>query len=338
MSMMGDIMALLESSPGAAEVMDDIRTGRLGPQDAILRLASVMAEAGHGEALVKASSRLTDMYGIRTEVAEDGTPVVMKHDNTMMVMNPIMEAALKERASIDGDVPEGRTGPMLADATPAVPVLTDSLDPVVVGYQLEQASKQVQREITKAIEDHDDLCTRLLTKVESETPADQRVTALEAAKKHLPPVPTGVAGYEAGQRAVARPAVDVPMVVIAEMNPVERRQYVYRGFATTQGRVSTTPVIERGVIEYLQQHGIEARAGDPDPKTAVMSKWVMVVWGADDLSDGFNPIVTAIHSMASEVMDFTSHPSLVVRVTPYHGIADRRFGWTLVAAPKERTT
>ena len=338
MSMMGDIMALLESSPGAAEVMDDIRTGRVGPQEAIVRLASVMAEAGHGEALVKASSRLTDMYGLRTEVAEDGTPVVMKHDNTMMVMNPIMEAALKERASIDGDVPEGRIGPMLADATPAVPVLTDSFDPVVVGYQLEQASKQVQEEIDTAVREHDDYCTAVLADIEAITHPTIRSTALEAAKKHLPPVPTGVEGYVAGQRAVARPAVDAPVAALAEMNPVERRQYTYRAFATTQGRVSTTPVIERGVIEYLEQHGIKASAGDPDPKTSVMSKWVMVVWGADDLSDGFNPIVTAIHSMASEVMGFTSHPSLFVRVTPYHGIADRRFGWTLVAAPKERTT
>ena len=338
LAMMGDIMALLESSPGSAEIMDDIRMGRLGPQEAIVRLASVMADAGHGEALVKASSRLTDMYGLRTEVAEDGTPVVMKHDNTLLMVNPIMEAALKERASLDGDVPEGRTGPMLADATPAVPVLTDSLDPVVVGYQLEQASKQVQQEIDAAVREHDDICTRLLVKVTDETPAEHLSTALEVAKKNLPPVPTGVEGYEAGQRAVARPAMVPPFITLAELNPVERRQYAYRAFATTQGRVSTTPVIEKGVIEYLEQHGIEASAGDPDPKTSVMSKWVMVVWGADDLSDGFNPIVTAIHSMASEVMEFTSHPSLFVRVAPYHGIADRRFGWTLVAGPKERTT
>jgi len=329
---------MLEQTPGAESVIDDIRMGRLEPQKAMLQLAEVLAKAGHGEALVKASSKLTDMYNIRSEVNEDGQHVVMKHDNTMLMMNPIMEAALKERASIDGDVPEARTGPMLKDGTPAVPVLTDSLDPVVVGYQLEEASKQVQQEIAAAIEDHDNFCTRLLTKIEDETPTDQRSTALEIAKKNLPAVPTGVKGYEAGKRAVARPAVSVPVATLAEMNPVERRHYAYRAFATTQGRVSLTTVIQKGVIEYLQHHGIEARTGDPDHEGAVMSKWLMVVWGADDMSDGFNPITTAIHAMCSELMAQTSHPRLIVRVTPYHGIADRRFGWTLVAGPKERTT
>jgi len=338
LDLVAGVMSLLENTPGAESVIDDIRMGRLEPQKAMLQLADVLAKAGHGEALVKASSKLTDMYNVRSEVNEDGQHVVMKHDNTMLMMNPIMEAALKERASLDGDVPEARTGPMLKDGTPAVPVITDSLDPVVVGYQLEQASKQVQQEISAAIEDHDNLCTRLLAKIGNETPADQRSTALEIAKKNLPAVPVGVKGYEAGKRAVARPAVRVPVATLAELNPAERRLYSYRAFATTQGRVSLNRVIQKGVIEYLQHHGIEARIGDPDHESAVMSKWLVVVWGADDVADGFNPITTAIHAMSSEIMAQTSHPRLFVRVTPYHGIADRRFGWTLVAGPKERTT
>lgn len=334
--MVASITKLLENTPGADSVIDGIRLGRVDPQKAMLQLAEALTKAGHGEALVKASSKLTDMYNIHSEMV-DGQHVVMKHDNTMLMMNPIMEAALKERASIDGDVPEGRTGPMLKGGTPAVPVSTDSYDPVVVGYQLEQASKQVRREIQRAIEDHDNLCTRLLAKIEDETPADQRSTALEIAKKNLPPVPTGVKGYMAGARAVARPAVSVQTTTLVGLNPSERRGYVYRAFATTQGRVSTTPTIQTGIIEYLRQHGIEARAGDPDVESALTAKWLMVVWGSDDMADGFNPITTAINAMGSEVMAKTSHPRLVVRVTPYHGIADRRFGWTLVASPEERT-
>ena len=148
-----------------------------------------------------------------------------------------------------------------------------------------------------------------------------------------------VAGYEAGKVAVPRKAVEAPVAVLAELNPIERRAYTHKALATTQGRVSLTPVIQKGVVEYLSQHSISARAGDPDPDSAVTTKWVMVVWGADDLSDGFNPITAAIHSMCSDVMEFIDgYPDVVVRVAPYHGIADRRFGWTLVASPKERTT
>jgi hypothetical protein len=62
------------------------------------------------------------------------------------------------------------------------------------------------------------------------------------------------------------------------------------------------------------------------------------LWGAEDLAEGFNPITTAIHSMCSDVMEtITGHTEVCIRVSPYHGIADRRFGWTLVAGPKERT-
>jgi hypothetical protein len=339
LDVIAQVQALLESTPGASEVLDDLRMGRVAPEDAMTRLAEAVMQGGQAEAMVKMSSQLSDLYGVTVATGDDGTPVMMKHDNGMNVVNPIMEAALKERASLDGDVPEGRVGAMLADATPAVPVITDSLDPVVVGYQLEQASKQVQQEIRRAIEDHDDVCTRLLSGATEGVPEEHQSTALEVAKKNLPPVPTGVRGYEAGKVAVPRKAVEAPVAVLAELNPIERRAYTHKALATTQGRVSLAPVIQKGVVEYLSQHSITARAGDPDPDSAVTTKWVMVVWGADDLSDGFNPITAAIHSMCSDVMEFIDgYSDVVVRVAPYHGIADRRFGWTLVASPKERTT
>lgn len=339
LGIVAQVQSILESTPGATGVLDDLRMGRVSPEEAMLRLSEAVLQGGHTEEMVKMSSQLSDIYNVSTTIAEDGTPVVMKHDNGMSMMNPIFEAAIKERASIDGDVPEGRVGPMLKDASPAVPVITDALDPVVVGYQLEQASKQVRGEIQQAIEDHDDVCTRLLSGAVEGVPDEHQGTALEIAKKNLPPVPTGVRGYEAGKVAVARQAVEVPVSVLAELNPVERRAYTYKALATTQGRVSLTAVIQNGVIEYLNQHSIPARAGDPDPDSAVTTKWVTVVWGADDMSDGFNPIVTSIHSMCSDVMGFIDgYTDVVVRVAPYHGVADRKFGWTLVAAPKERST
>lgn len=339
LDVVAQVQDLLERVPGATAVLDELRMGRVSPEDAMTRLAEAVLSGGHAEDMLKMSSQLTDIFNVTITTAEDGTPVVMKHDNGMAMVNPIMEAALKERASIDGDVPEGRVGPMVRGASPAVPVITDSYDPVVVGYQLEQASKQVRREIQRAIEDHDDVCTRLLSGATENVPEEHQSTALEVAKKNLPPVPTGVKGYEAGKVAIPRKAVEAPVAKLAELNPVERRAYTYKALATTQGRVSLTSLIQQGVVDYLTQHSIEARAGDPDPESAVTTKWVMVVWGADDLSDGFNPITSAIHSMCSDVMEFIGgYPDVVVRVNPYHGIADRRFGWTLVVAPKERTT
>jgi hypothetical protein len=338
LDLIANIQSLLEQSPGAAEILHDIRTGRTSPQDAMLRITQVLADAGHGETLVKASSKLTDLYNITTEIAEDGTPIVMKHDNGMDVVNPIMEAAFKERASIDGDVPEARFDAMPEEATPAVPVITDSIDPVIVGYQLEYASWEVAKEIKHAVAEHEVLCLKVLDGVREQVQPEHQEAALTIAKRNLPAIPTGVPGYEAGKRAVPRPAVLVsPAALVSEMTPADKRRYTYKAFATTQGRVSLTPVIERGIIEYLDQHGIKAKSGDPDPDVSILSRWVSVVWGADDLADGFNPVMTAIHSMSSEIMEFTQGgPHLIVQVLPYHGVSDRRFGWTVAAGPKER--
>ncbi len=332
------INEVLETMPGAASILDDIQMGRLAPDEAMDSLMRLFVSSGKLETLVQASSQLTDLYNVTTTPGEDDVPIVMKHDNGMSVVNPIMEAVVKERASLDGDVPEARLGPIPEGGRPAVPVKTDSYDPVIVGIQLRKASEDVAQEIRVAIAEHDEYCTAVLSDVEKNTDDAVRETALEMAKKHLPPVPVGVKGYKAGGKPAFRKGALVPPVAAAELSLTERREHAYRALATTQGRASLSPVIEKGVIDYLRQHGIYARAGEPHPDSSVLSRWTSVVWGADDLSDGFNYITTAIHYMSVEVMDFvSSHPEVFVRVSPHHGIADRRFGWVLVAGPKERS-
>jgi len=335
LNILGEVMRLLEQTPGAAPVLDDLRKGRIDPMEAIKKLTEVTIDAGHGEALVAASSNLTDMFNITVEQGEHGRPVVMKHDNNMTMLNPIMEAAIGERASIDGDVPELRVGPIPDGGFPAVPVLTDSHDPVFVGMQLKQASSEVQQEIKLAIEGHSELCRQIMGRIEDAVAEDMRESALEVAKKNLPAVPVGVKGYEAGKKPRMRKVLVNPQAV-ATLNKTQRREHVYLSLATTQGRESLSPVIEKGIIDYLRSQSVNAVAGRPHKDKATATQWVMEAWGAQDLSDGFNPITTAIRTMAEQVVGFThSYSEVCVEVAPYHGVADRRFGWTLVVGPKE---
>lgn len=336
LDIVAQVTRLLEDTPGAASVLDALRTGKVSPEEAMAKLADIALSAGHGEALVAASGRLQ-----KAAHGQAGAPVTLTHDNGMSMLNPVMEAALIERASIDGDVPEARSGSIPEGGSPAVPVLTTALDPVVVGIQLERASQEVAEEIRLLVESHGSTCSRILEKISVEAKImdlDEK-HAMEAAKKSLPAVPVGVAGYRAGRVPTLRRTNTVEMAALVDLTDAQRRLYTYRAVATTQGRVSLTGVIQSGIIDYLRAHSINVVAGDPAPETSVTTKWVVEVWGADDMADGFNPVLTAIHSMSIDVMEhLTAHPENLIRVNPYHGIADRRFGWTLVAGPKERTT
>ena len=159
---------------------------------------------------------------------------------------------------------------------------------------------------------------------------------LEVAKKNLPPIPIGVPKYMAGQKPALRKVLINPASALT-LNKEQRSRYTYMSLGTTQGRVSIAPVVQKGVIDQLRGRGVNAVAGEPHVDTAVSTQWVMEVWGAEDLSGDFNPISLAIGSMCDEVYQFIQdHSEVCVRVGPYNGIADRRFGWTLVVGPRSK--
>lgn len=336
LDIVAQVTRLLEDTPGAAKVLDALHEGRMPPEEAMAKLAELALQAGHGEALVSASNHMEEAARHHLDA-----PVTMTHDNGMEMLNPLMEAAIAERASLDGDVPELRSGSIPEGGHPAVPVLTDTMDPVVLGMQLEIASVEVAEEIRLLVTAHSNACAQIMDRVEDDAAKEGMDVqyALEIAKKNLPAVPAGVKGYEAGSLPTLRKATQIPTSALSVLSDEQRRHYSYKALATTQGRTSLSGVIQKGIIDYLRAHSINAVAGEPHPDTAAITKWVVELWGAEDLTDGFNPITVAIHSMCSDVMEsITGHTEVCIRVSPYNGIADRRFGWTLVAGPKERTT
>jgi hypothetical protein len=327
---------LFEQAPGGAAVLDALREGRMDTDEAMTKLAEIAMAEGHLETLTLATAKLTEAASAHLE-----SPVTMYHDNGLEMLNPLMEAAIAERASLDGDVPELRSGPLPEDGHPAVPVLTDTMDPVVLGMQLEKAAAEVAEEISLRVTAHSESCALILSDAESAAIEEGLDVALvmRGETARLPAIPTGVKGYETGSVPALRVASVIPTATLAALTDEQRRHYSYKALSTTQGRTSLNGVIQQGVIHYLRAHGIIAVAGEPHPDTTVTARWAAVVWGAEDLAEEFNPITTAIHSMCSDVMEsITGHAEVFVRVSPHHGITDRRFGWNLVVGPKERTT
>ena len=207
--------------------------------------------------------------------------------------NPLVTAALIERASIDGDVPELRSWPLPEDAKPAVPVLTDSLNPVLVGLMLERASAEVDA----------------LLKV-----AEASNSLMQGSM--LPSVP----GYTPGDFPELREVAEPPATVLLELDPQQKRAFAWKAVSTTQGR--------RSLLRPMEQHLAEKtgkRAGTPR-KSVKETRWMMTVFGPEDLFEDFSPVEAALNLFTGVLEKTEAEVFQVIQVADY---PNRKFGWAL---------
>jgi hypothetical protein len=299
----GKVGEKLNEIPEARETLIRAQRGEITIDEAVFSLVSVLKERGKlGE--------LAETAALAVPKEESSSPLFLVEDERgTKKLNPLFEAAVLERASLDGDVPELRFGPLPEGGRPAIPVLTDSLDPVLVGAMLERAADQVQAQLSSALQAHAQECEALLLRGGGE----------------LPPVPTGVEIYRAGE--VPQPLA-VPQPERLSIPDHRAQEYNYRALATTQGRVSLARPIARRVGELLQEAGLHVSLGSPNSEV-FQATWALQAWGQEDFSPTFNHAEVACSALAEKLLG--QNPSrdlpLLLEVTPYNGIADRTFGW-----------
>jgi hypothetical protein len=363
LQLLGEVNSKLAESPKGAQVFVDLKAGTLTIDQAVSALVNIAREEDLVDELLEASQTMTDLVPDSMSpqgLQDSGRPVMMETSTGIPQLNPLLEASIAERASLDGDVPELRHGPLPEEGMPAVPVVTTSRDPVAIGLMLERASNEVEALLLDAREDHQTLCNRLLEDARATALAEGRdvTTALELTKEKLPLAPVGVEGYQAASVPALRSVPPPSPKVLAVMNPSVRRVAIYRTLATTQGRVSATSVIEQGVREALADSGIPLAPGKPDASNPWTwnTAWATLVYGPEDLSDNFNPIQNAIDAFSGALRNHatartaggghpthasgeTIHPEAgwAILVAPYNdGIKNRRFGWVArIGPPKD---
>jgi hypothetical protein len=360
LALLGQVNDLLEATPEGAELFRKLRNGEITADQAVPLLAKAAKDSGLLPDLAAASQQVHSMIPTKGDLSpkalnEANRPVVMKTSTGIPQLNPVYEAAIAERVSLDGDAPELRSGPIPEEGRPAVPVKTVARDPVVIGLMLERASNEVRMELRKAITAHEDLCQRLLedARENAETEGLDVTTALTIAKKHLPPVPVGVPGYEAGSLPALREVVPPDPHVTAVMSPELRRVATFNVLATTQGRLSAAAPIEQGIRQALAGDGFVVNNLEPEEVEDHSNElgWTVQVYGSDDLSDAFNPIQAAIENLTAQARDLLGGFSFAatgkspeggwaLRVIPYNnGAPQRRFGWILrVGLPAEEAS
>lgn len=310
--------ALLKAVPGAEEILRNATS----VEDAMRQITDLITKAPSDFIpLLQAAESFSD--SIQRAMSE-GPPPVVVGPNGEVRWNPMIEAGILERASIDGDVPEFRTGPLPEGAMPAIPVHTRSLDPVFVGLQLKRTSEMAASMFALAVEEHKALCD----KIQEEGQKNGLLPAV--IEQTFPPAPTGIEGYEAGRApALWDPEPINPWDVYA-LDKDESAEMLWLAFATTQGRRSFAPSIESVLVENAPEHlRLVIKNSSERPKDAEFTVWSSQAFGPRDLNPSFNPAASALASFTVALLRSDLIGTVAINIEPLSGTADRRFGWVL---------
>lgn len=263
-------------------------------------------------------------------------------------VDPNWQAALIERLQFDGDVPEFRVGRLQTEKgqRAAVPVETDSMNPMVVGKQLEDASEQVTAEAQRLLEDTETNTQRYLAALEGDEQkmlaagiVDALVPTGETAIQQVTPrstLPEVMAvpdpeNYKAGQVAPLMKVEGQNATALAQLPKTERQQAVWRVSGTTQGRRSASNPIAKSIERKLAStYKVEIGDGEGDP--VATAQWVRRLDEAGVTSPHFNPMTTAaavLHAKLRAEADrlCLGDRELLLKVHPLNAISKRRVGW-----------
>lgn len=304
--------AVLRENPALADALDKARAENL-PPEAVARLLLSQLDERTATSLMRLATALDTVT-----VTQPMPPLVMQHPNGSTALNPVVEAALAERVTLDGDVPEFRFGPLPEGHTPAVPVKTTSRNLVQVGLMLEQASREVAAEYQAALTQHEQAAVLLLEQAERE---GQNLALVRQSLNAV--MPTGIKGYEAGAMPALREVVPPTTGELARLSPSEERRMVWKAVSTTQGRRSLAHVIEHALAEKCPRVRFA-----PLPRGQATNEvaWSVRAFGADDLDPRFALVENVVEKFSSHL---TATEPVNANVEAINDPSSRIFGWRL---------
>jgi hypothetical protein len=239
--------------------------------------------------------------------------------------NPQYESYLVERLQFDGDAPELRTSVMDKDTVPAVDVVAQSRNPIVVGDQLKKASDQVRAEQDQLEEEY---TKQIAEKTESGEFALTK-TSTELDRSSIPqPL-----GYESGKLPVPREIEEMSSDQLLCLSEDIKRENIWKVLATTQGRRSVTSIITQIVKEQLEKHDYKVRV-DLNATGRVMSvaHWTITIKSASELQENFSLLETCAYSIAYNLMrnlkdEFDPSVTYSLHLKTINEYSVREVGW-----------
>lgn len=319
-------------SPEAGKIIEALQQGEIDEDQAWMELIQIVGSAGLIPDLKRAASKLFEgavQYEL-TASKENKPGALWQPKEGVTALNPLHEAAIAERAQFDGDVPEARRGGLKEGATPAIPVNTDTMNPMALGAELDAASTEIQEEIEAEKESR----LRYLEDV-SRDAATGDETALVALTENLPDVVTGVDRYKAGETPQPLTVKKQEGTSLLALSTEDRKRHAFKAYSTTQGRRSALSPLEKAVKKALAVKGVEledVRQGSfDDPETLVSAAWTMKLGHEGSTQPNFSYLGTAAQSLANHLAEAVDKHGLpdnpVLQLATVDAIAERVVGW-----------
>ena len=321
--------------PELRKILDQAKNGRISETDAMRDLAEVI----QGSPELSTRFQKVAMEALAPLRPED-EPQPLDHDGLIMHkerglprLNPLVEAALIERAQFDNDMPELRTGGLPRGVAPAVAVDTDVRDPVALGRMLTDASDEVAG------------------KIEANEPARQKLIGDAATLSLVAAAGTALTKQaerdllfdgkddQADVPVYRRGAVPAPLVVVQPsgaallaLTPEERKQSAWTFLSTTQGRRSAVTGLVQLIEAKLTGEGFAVTVEKFDPKgqgILAYHEWSVGIDGPGAMQPAFSLIDIAAVSIAKGLTRTMGdrRGRVTLDVTPINTVDIRSVGW-----------
>lgn len=322
--------------PDLREILDQAKAGDLDEVEAMAALSEVIMsnpELGRQFQAV-AFSALSPLRPEDAAQPLDHNGLVLHKERGLPRLNPLIEAALIERAQFDEDMPELRTGGLPAGVRPAVSVDTRTRSPVALGMMLNAASDQVAKKI-QAQEEHrqqlvaDAALLDLVEKSSSALVTRENQELVLAGKSDLVDVPE----YRRGEVPAPLKVVHPSGSALLALTPEERRQSAWKFLSTTQGRRSAIAVITGLVQVKLTGEGFDVIVRDHDPVAGepvlAAHEWRVGIDGPGAMQSTFNHIDLAATVLAKQLTSKMGdrRGRVVLEVTSINTVDIRSVGW-----------
>lgn len=319
------------------DILDKAKSGDMSEQDAMRNLMEAVAGdpkmAGAFQAIMM--QRLAPLR----DAPVPSEAFVPRGGQGMPRLNPLMEAALIERAQFDGDMPELRTGPMHPDETPAIPIKTTVRDPVGLGLMLKKAGEKRKAELENQAAERRRLVEERIA-ANPDTLALMNTAGLDL--ELAGSADTDLAGYRRGElpkpMSIARPSG----ATLAKMSDAERHEMAWRFLSTTQGRRSAIDIIRELVATFLGKHFTVVQR-DFDPKAPrvqplAYAEWKIALEGKGATQPAFSLVDVSSKVLGTRLLaglDGNFPDKAVLEVESINAIADREVGWMARLLPTD---
>jgi hypothetical protein len=334
---------LVKESPELYSVMERARLGELEETQAMQEMLSILEKDPTFNQKVTAASKrvLIPLIEAEAVAADNAKDLIFKPATVNSTkINPIVAGAYTERVQFDEDIPELRMGPMPYGIRPAVSVVTEAHDPVLIGKQLKEASDKLQ----KKLEAHHQKKMANLEAIAGGAPTETLALILKQGEALAKPIydtlygsaQTDLPEYKRGQVPVPVKASKSSGSTLAKMSRGERHEMAWRFLSTTQGRRSAVQVIQEMMLEDLTKAGVTPTTKDSAEKQKILAshEWTMRISGPGATQPAFSFLTTAARALAKGLLTkLGKEPPAQINlvVTAVNRLDDRIVGWSAKA-------